>query len=293
MPIAAGFYRGINALARGLTSAGETVGHGLVNGINRAGEIAYDVGDAIGQKEHQLLDPTLTRLGLRSPPAAPRDTFAERGYPSYMTGANEDVYKRTTYQDWLGGFDPHTLPKQLPVINAYRADPTGKFGGKDGLETLPTQFSDGGIFKAGSPAQLYAYTRAYQRAVNHYPDMPKMNATQLAALAIKEGRSDFGHSTQDVHNRQSQAMWNNLTQLGIGDLPASFATTIAEKAAVAKRLNIPFAEAWNGTGKNHNGTSGAQYAKGFEYALKAAQHPKNKQLVDFIQSALDAGARDR
>jgi hypothetical protein len=281
MPIAGGLYSAANSLARGLTGAAESIGHGLVtagtNAINRTGEAVYDAGQAVDHWMH--------------PPQAPVDTFAQRGYPAYMTGANPDTFNRTSYQSWLGNYDPHTLPKQLPTINAYRADPTNKYGGGDGTETLPTQFMDGGMFKAGSPAMLYSYARAYRQAANHY-DMPQMTAQQLAALAIKEGRADFGASTYDINNPQSKAMYADLTKRGIGDLPASFATTIAEKAAVAKRLGIPFAEAWNGTGSN-GASTGAQYAVGYQHSLKAAAHPKNKQLVDFIQSALDAGARDK
>jgi hypothetical protein len=327
MPIAAGFYRGINALARGLTSAGDAVGHGLVNGINRAGEIAYDVGDAIGQKEHQLLDPTLTRLGLRSPPAVPRDTFAERGYPSYMHMAAPPSNLKWVSQGVLGDYDPHTLPQQIPTIAAYRADPTGRFGGKDGLETLPSNFDPQAtgpgwgyrpgktpghmtsFTTTGNPVNLYAYAREMGRAAKY--GVPQLSAVQLAAMALKEGRDDFGANMYDHNNPQLQALAQRLypkmyeasidwyaKHAGVGsphDVVRGaklFPVVVAEKMAVAKRLNIPFAEAWNGTGSNGRST-GAQYAKGFEYALKAAQHPKNKQLVDFIQSALDAGARDR
>jgi hypothetical protein len=260
---------GFNPLTRGLANAAD-------HAVNRLGEVVYDAGQSI-------------RNYMATPPEV--DHWAARGYPTYMTNANADTFNRTSYQSWLGNYNPRTLPKQLPTINAYRADPTNKYGGGDGLETLPTQFMDGGIFKAGSPAMLYSYVRAYRQAANHY-DMPPMTAQQLAALAIKEGRADFGASAYDTYNPRSKAMYQNLTSKGIGQLPALFPTIIAEKAAVAKRLNIPFAEAWNGTGSNGNST-GAQYAKGYDHALKAAAHPKNKPLVDFIQSALDAGARDR
>jgi hypothetical protein len=285
-------------LAMGLANGAENLGRGLVH---KADQLNMSLGHALDN----YMNPV--------PPHV--DPYAH--YPAYMRGQQDASLNNQIY---LGHYDPRTLPQNLPDIAAYRADPTGRYGGKDGLETQATNFlprmiaagwtatRPGGpmVTAGGSPAKLYAYARELGRA-QHY-GVSQLTATQLAALALKEGRDDYGHNSYDTNNARSTALvqrlaggedaWGRKVLDNDQSLEGmKFAATVAEKQELAKRLNIPFAQAWNGVGhvtyKGRTVADGAQYAKSYDYALKAAQHPKNKQLVDFIQSALDAGARDR
>lgn len=222
-------------------------------------------------------------VGAAPPPA---DRWAARGYPAYMTNQNPNDFDRYAYQGYLGTYAPQTLPRTIPNLVGYRADPTNRFGGNDGLETLPTKFTDKGMFNAGSPIQLYSYTRSLAQAQKY--GVPQLSAQELAALALKEGRADLGTISFDTKNPSSRALYNQLVDAGFNSEAAKFPVAVAEKAALAKRLGIPFAEAWNGTGSN-GASTGAQYAMGYQASLQAASNPKNAQLVQFIQSALNAG----
>jgi hypothetical protein len=284
------------SLGKGLSNAAEGAARnlqmGFANTVNRAGEMTYDAGQKAGDLAHHAAQ----ALGWTSPP----DRWA--AYPSYMRGTGDpekdaNFYPRMYARAELGGYDPRTLPKQIPNIAAYRADPTGRFGGKDGLETQPTRFnvdSNTSVSGGGSPVDLYAYARELARAGRY--GVPQLSAQQLAALALKEGRENYGSNGADTRSPANLALAKKLYphedfKGGYGLFgPKDFPVAVAEKMAVSKRLGIPFAEAWNGTGRNVSGTSGAQYARNFQAYLQAAQNPKNKPLVDLIQSALDAEA---
>jgi hypothetical protein len=54
---------------------------------------------------------------------------------------------------------------------------------------------------------------------------------------------------------------------------------------VSKRLGIPFASAWIGTGRSKYETS-QQYAKDTENFKRIANNPKNRSLKGFIQSSM-------
>lgn len=312
-------------LTQGLvnSAANTPVGRGLVSGatnaINRAGEATYDTMYKMGVNEHAAIDAIKNFFGYGPKPEV--DTWAQRGFPTYMrNSAPTDT--RNISRGVLGGYAPNTLPQQIPTLQVYRADPTGRFGGKDGLETLPTSFdpqSSGAgwhsvpgqqkmVATAGNPVNMYAYARELGRSAKY--GVPQLSAVELAALALKEGRDDFGANMYDHNNPQLQALAKRLYPQQADDAldwyakhgsnaagptvygAKLFPVAVADKMAVAKRLGIPFAEAWNGTGSNGRST-GADYARGYEHYLKAAANPKNKALVDFIQSALDAGQRDR
>jgi hypothetical protein len=291
-------------LTMGLVNGAENFGHGLANGatnaINRAGEMTYDAGQAIGDAAHHAAQ----ALGWARAP----DKWA--AYPAYMHGPADgapyepdndpNFYPRSYARAMLGNYAPNTLPKEIPNFAVYRADPTGRYGGKDGLETQPTRFNNDkntNISGGGSPVDMYAWARELARAGKY--GVPQLTAQQLAALALQEGRPDYGNNGADIKNPNNLALAKRLYPQenfdhGYGLYGArDFPVAVAEKMATAKRLGIPFELAWNGTGRSAAGTTGEGYSHYYQASLKAAAHPKNKQLVDFIQSALDAGAKDR
>lgn len=241
--------------------------------VDRTGEVVYDVKQKV---ENHFKPPRV-------------DTHKQRGFPAYMTDANPDVWTRSRIQGLMGRFDPKTLPKQLPPITAYRADPAGKFGGKEGLETQPVVFPNNkGLYATGQPAEIYAFTRILARAKKY--GVPQLSAIQLASMVLKEGRANYGSLSMDydISKKADIKLKERLIDEGAPPLAAEFAINVKQKMEIAKRLGITFEEAWNGTGRNFQRTSGKEYAATYPAYIKAAQHPKNKQLVDLIQSALNA-----
>jgi hypothetical protein len=222
-------------------------------------------------------------------PTPEKDKWA--AYPSYLhydyiapknpQFKHRDQFAVDRSRYYLGRYSPETLPQQLTAtIPGYRADPKGKFGGKDGLETQPLGFDS---------ARLYGTVRRV--AETKRLGVPVPDAQTLTALVLKEGKEDMGALAPDINNRDSQDLLETLQETGMGIPDSYLPVLIKEKAAVAKRLNIPFAEAWNGTGHSYadKNTTGKDYARNFEkYYMKAALHPKNRKLYNLIQSALDA-----
>lgn len=189
-------------------------------------------------------------------------------------------------QFWLAGIG---VPEGgIPdVVRGYRADPKGKYGGKEGLETLPTEF--------GGP-ELYARIRAMRLGEEY--GVPQLTPEQLAALALKEGMRlsgvfgvnsvwDEGAKTlldYDPHMAGDKELFDALMERGIPELAAAFAVRLANKDKLAKRLGIPFETAWQGTGATPYEPKGA-YADSMKHFYKAATAEPNRALVDFIRSA--------
>jgi len=213
----------------------------------------------------------------------------------------EDIFKRERQQHWLKGIDVDVNSFPDNVIG-YRADPTGRYGGKEGLETLPTRLD---------AAELYAKVRAMKLGEPY--GVPQLSAQQLAALALKEGeglsgifgvdpvvpasaRKDdpFGliYTSQnpdklhyDASMKGDKKLYDALINQGITGQAAAFAVRLANKDKVAKRLGIPFGSAWIGTG--HSGyESSQQYADSLSEFEKIASHPKNQALINFINTAI-------
>jgi len=192
---------------------------------------------------------------------------------------------------WLSGYDVNTLPEIPDHINAYRADPTGKYGGKEGLETQP--------MKLYAP-QIYAHARALGHAEGH--GVPKMDAQALANIALMEGRPNFGNnkipvssqeaSSIDPSQKKSVALYKKLIASGVPAYMADFPVKVFEKNNISREKNIPFEQAWNGLGKTSKGRSGADYARDIEAGRSASAHKNNAPLVALINQALEAGRND-
>ena len=213
----------------------------------------------------------------------------------------------------LLGIPRSTAPTDLPpTIEAYRADPTGRYGGKEGLETQPlsrlikggntvgkTQMYEPNLDPATSTIytnpskavqELYKYARLNGAATKY--GHPAFTPEEIATFMLKEGRTDLGHGSVSVGNKKDveyEKLLRDTYNLKESDL--NFLSAISSKKRVADKLGISLAEAWNGTGVNSVGQSGKQYSQNWEDQKKAALHPKNKQLLELIQRGIADGQK--
>jgi hypothetical protein len=256
--------------------------------------------------------PTLSslanRLGMQKEVWADPELPNNLRYEYSLTG-NVDRSKQPLY-----GLPASTIPKDLPSnLQIYRADPLNKYGG-DGIETQPqTRFDTGGsrlgnqwIHKPNTdPETSSIYTdpsKAVQDVYRHARTLGAANkygyATlspeEAAAFVLKEGRSDLGYNGDaTINGNKKDVEFSDMLSKTYNMHPhdRGFLATLNSKQRVAEKLGIPLAEAWNGTGKNQLGQSGKDYAKNWETHKEAAQHPKNKGLMELIQRAYDDGIK--
>lgn len=178
-----------------------------------------------------------------------------------------------------------------PEVKGYRADPDNKSGGTDNLETLPTHFNSSGLAES---------VKAMVKGAKY--GVPQLPAKDIAALALKEGnhglgvdpvevKDDKGNLTHlspyDPNMKGDKDLYDNLKKENLTDTAASFAIRLANKSKVSERLKKPLAELWNGTGVGDNKQTGKDYADSMKDFVKAAGHAKNKDLLNFIQKAID------
>jgi len=186
----------------------------------------------------------------------------------------------------LGSFPTASIPNELPkVVQFYRADPTGKYGGKEGLETIPKKFEED---RLDDPATMYRFARVAGAAQKY--GYPTMSPEEIVAFALKEGRADIGYNAMTPRNKQELNFDKKLDAAhDILPIDKNFLGMLRAKKDVANRKGITFAEAWNGTGINDQGQSGKDYSQNWEAHRTAAEHPKNKEFMNFIRSAYQEG----
>jgi len=143
---------------------------------------------------------------------------------------------------------------------------------KDKVESMPLYYHTGDMDR---------YLKAHKAAQQF--GGPKLTAEQLTAIALVEGREDFGYNTWDTGNPKIVKYYSNLIKNGMDPHDAGFAAAIYEKDLVAKRLKIPFETAWNGTGTSIWNKSGKNYSDTVNKTREIVSHPKNKPLYDFIK----------
>jgi hypothetical protein len=241
------------------------------------------------------LAPVVNSLGFKKTIHAPSELPSTN--MTYYEDTNDKLF--TNIRNPLYSLPKSTIPKDLPEsIIAYRADSKNKFGGNNGLETQPIKTfteiqnkdTDSNVYNNSSKAvqQLYKYARLNGAAEKY--GFPALNPNDVAAFALKEGRSDLGHNGVFVGNKSDLEFQKTL--LDKFNLPyrdANFLVALYSKNRIANKLGIPLAEAWNGTGVNSLGQSGAQYAKSWETHKQAALHPMNKELMDVINQGHQHG----
>ena len=165
--------------------------------------------------------------------------------------------------------------KPANPLNVYRADPTGRYGGKDRMETMPTVLDRTTIedyikaMRAGEPLGV-----------------PQLTPQQLAQMLLTEGRSDFGYNQLNENNKKAVYKADLLQEMGHNRMPAEFAAALYDKQQLANRINRPLPEVWNGLGRSSlTGRTGAQHNARFNQFGYAVDSPKNAELMNTINEA--------
>jgi hypothetical protein len=208
--------------------------------------------------------------------------YDQAGIPHMQAGGRPALSNQQAMQmaaQYAGQGPKPNLEGYIPpeFIPAYRPDVKGKYGGKEGLETMPTHFDK---------MQLQEYVRAMRAGEPH--GVPQLPPEYLANLALREGRSDFGFNEMNYKNKKAADISRILATSGQHEDPAAdFAGAIYDKMNTAMRLNKPFTTVWNGTGVNDYGQSGNTYTQKFTQGFPATMHPKNEPLLAAIREAYD------
>lgn len=182
---------------------------------------------------------------------------------------------RNNKNNWVAGGGVY-LPIEKEVaaknyIAARRGNPQNNFGAKDRMETQDYAYD-----KETMANLLAAYKKAAER---HGVQM--MHPDELTNLALLEGRSNFGYNDYDVNSRQANKIAKDLVAQGIDPYAAGFPAAIVTKQMQAKRLNLPFAQVWNGAGPKAR-----EYARNFEEQRYAVEDPRNQALRQFIRQSI-------
>lgn len=208
--------------------------------------------------------------------------YEQAGIPHMAGGGTPPMSTAQAMQmaSQYGGFGPKpNLEGYIPpeFIPAYRPDIKGKYGGKEGLETMPTYFDK---------QQIQDYVRAMRAGEPH--GVPQLPPEYLANLALREGRSDFGFNELNYKNKNAANISKTLATSGEHEDPAAdFAGALYDKMNTAMRLKKPFTTVWNGTGVNDYGQSGNTYTQKFTQGFPATMHPKNQELLNVIREAYE------
>jgi hypothetical protein len=138
------------------------------------------------------------------------------------------------------------------------------------IETLPLSFNP----NAQMTNLLSAYKWARDRKL-----LPVIPPETWAALAMVEGREDFGYNGLVLDNRpQQQKFLDQVMQAGMTDFLSKYwIVFLQEKLATAKRLSMPFYRVWNGS---------SIYQARFDAQVKALQHPKNEPFLNWFKQQL-------
>jgi len=160
------------------------------------------------------------------------------------------------------------------TLKGYRADPKGKFGGKDRLETVPTSFQK---------SEMYSVLKGLKDAEKL--GMPKLSDQQLANMFLNEGRGDAGYNQYDVNNPRAQKLYEQMREKGYDGLSAGFAAAVLDRSEIAKKNKISFDEAWNGLGVSSANRTGKQNAERLAAGSYAPTVAKNSDLMSFITKA--------
>lgn len=198
---------------------------------------------------------------------------------------NYDQYKKLVpVKEDSDSYSGYGLPNIKYWRPGVREKDTDK---KTNLETMPSNFDN-------ESRILRRHIEALRAAKEFGIKLPKevMDSKFLTAMLIQEGRSDFGTNEFDINNDKSIEVYNKIApRFGVD--AATFVAAVYDKGETAKRTKKPFSMVWNGTGvvRDQSGklvASGENYANRFPMFLKAAEHPKNAPLFNFVDQYLNS-----
>jgi len=141
-------------------------------------------------------------------------------------------------------------------------------------EAVPKQFDSGAVVRTAQAA-------GYAVQIG----MPRIGLDSLAARMLTEGREDAGVNEYNTDNPKAKEMFDKMRSAGFDQKQAAYAAAVVDKDMVAKRLGIPFDEAWNGTGTSRYGRTGAQHAARSSQQLEAPNDPKNADFKSYVERA--------
>jgi hypothetical protein len=212
---------------------------------------------------------------------------------SLLKSPLEMLYEKAGIPHMQAGGQPPQIPQSLAMaaqyggilgnvdmtpdnpVNAYRADPTGKHGGKDRMETMPTRLDK---------TTIEEYIKAMRAGKSM--GIPQLTPNQLARMLLVEGRSDFGFNTLNENNKMAMQKAALLNEMGHNQMAANFAAALFDKQQLANRIKKPFQEVWNGTGRSMaTGRTGAQHNDRYNEFGYAVDNPKNAELMNAINAA--------
>jgi hypothetical protein len=195
------------------------------------------------------------------------------------------TYQRP-YKEQLTPADRWGSVKATP-IEVYRTDPKTKKP-ESQAHKYDLGFSgntdDSNTRQPIDPAMFHAL----HDAMKLNPNL-KVTPDEMVALLAQEGRTDFGandlHPNNYAHNKQATELHQQLLKMGYDPMAAGFPALLLEKQTVAKRLDVPWQQAWNGMG-TVRGTSrtGADYAK--EIGMNAQNIAVNKDAVKAVKQLM-------
>lgn len=198
--------------------------------------------------------------------------LANGGNPPMPTQKAMQLASQYTGTGPMPDLSDYTPPEFIP---AYRPDVKGKYGGKQGLETMPTYFDK---------MQIQDYVKAMRAGEPH--GVPQLPPEYLTNLLLREGRSDFGFNEMNARNKKAMDISKILATSGQHeDEAAEFAGALYDKMQTAMRLKKPFTTVWNGTGVNDYGQSGNTYSAKFTQGFPATMHAKNEPLLAVVREA--------
>ena len=269
----------------GYFSLPESLGELKENLLNNVSTISRNVASALSAKAPEATTQYLKMLQTRAYPGSAAESLA--GIKGYVSNDPNDPL---SYQNQLEELQKH--------INIFAWRPDIKSPGK--LETLPIGWDQDAKkidrFQSLNTNDLRTYAEALRDAQAMGFSYPKEITTPqfLAALALREGRGDYGSNTfnrDKLTNKTALQIYSKLLDQGKKDTEAGFAAMMYEKAQDSKRLNKPFTELWNGGGKFKDPKTGKIgggkfYARNFGLFEDAAVHPKNASLLHFIAGSL-------
>lgn len=201
---------------------------------------------------------------------------------------------------------PATLPSRIPMRRANER--------RGGLETLPharfdptAPVNELGVIYMGPQNVVNVskqndvndrikvmYSLTHTMGAAKKLGLPTIPPEELAALAMKEGREDFGFNNAFTPRAPADVKFRRMldASFNLSETQKNFLGLVNYAQRTAKSKGIPFAAVWNGLGVNEYGKSGFDYAKSLAAHRAALQQPENKELLRFIRSAYNAGLKN-
>ena len=229
--------------------------------------------------QQMFLSPTvINALGLQKDkpdegllPSVYNKPYKELVQPADRWGYSTSVTPIDVYRTNTKTKKPETLPHKYDIADYQHVvrSTVPVFSGKD----TTRQIID--------PATFHAL----HDAMRLNPNL-KVSPQEMVTLLAQEGRTDFGANDiapeNYAHNPQATAMYKRLMNMGYSEEAAGLPALLLDKQMIARRLNVPWQQAWNGMGTvSWSGRTGADYAK--EIGMNANNIGVNKNAVNAVQ----------